>query len=288
MAQSDSLEYCPMATDGSTWVIFDNEGFYSPIGYSGSYVVRIEGDSLHDNLMYKKMWVANLIHEFDARPSDIESPYEIDSLKLYGLVRDDSINRQFLGIVPTYQDYENQSEVLIHDFGIDIGQDMVGIHKWDTVSLNDIIIGTFFGKVRLAQVPTRTEMITIEGIGTVTTGPLCQNPTLAINSGYRSIIDYCVGSIEDCDLIYQTTSLNFISESDTNFEIYPNPILKGNSLIVDIKSASSGLLNFINVDGRISRTEIVFSGENVINLQNMQPGLYLLSYEGKLKKLIIR
>lgn len=143
LAQDTIIPYCPMAIEEATWVIFDNEGFYSPVGYNGSYVVRIEGDSLHDGNQYKKMWVANLVHELSARPEEVQPPYIIDSLKFFGLVRDDIENRRFLGIVPTYQDTNNMDEVLIHDFGIEVGEEMRGAYKFDTTALLDTVITVF-------------------------------------------------------------------------------------------------------------------------------------------------
>ena len=149
-AQTETLAYCPMAQEGATWVIYDDGGFYAPVGIPGSYVVRIEGDSLLGGRAYKKMWVANLDAKGASRPSEVIAPYTIDTLRFYGLVRDDTATRRFVGVVPEYDDPANQEEVLINDFGIGIGEPMLGVYKQDTVLLVGITERTVHGKARRA------------------------------------------------------------------------------------------------------------------------------------------
>ncbi|MEM6772648.1 MAG: hypothetical protein AAF597_18865, partial [Bacteroidota bacterium] len=166
-AQADSTAYCPFAIENATWVVYDNVGFYTPVGYEDSYVVKIKGDSVHNNTTYKKMWVAHWLHDFQ-RPSDATPPYQIDSLRFFGLVRDDLANQRFVGIIPYEGNENNEEEVVIHDFGITIGDPMVGVYKWDTVQLTDLRVDTIFSKPRLVHVPPRQEILTVAGIGTLT------------------------------------------------------------------------------------------------------------------------
>lgn len=287
-AQIDTVPYCPMAVEFATWIVFDDEGFYSPVGYNGSCIVRIEGDSLYRGQAYKKMWIANLIHDGFDRPEDIEPPYVYDALKLYGLVRDDSIKRRFLGVVPTYQDTNNRDEVLIHDFGIEVGQEMLGVYKFDTVMLDSIVIDTVYNKLRIAHVPPRNDVLTIEGIGTSNTGPLCQNPVIPVNAGFRSLIDYCVGSVEDCGLEITTSNSNvFYTDSNTSMKLYPNPLSVYDVLRVDISGDSSGVLICVNNKGELVFSRYVMPGTSNLQLGRISAGVYSLYFRGVVERLVI-
>ena len=48
--QSDSTSYCPMAIEGASWVVFDNEGRYRPYTYD-SYVMRISSTHQFEKLL---------------------------------------------------------------------------------------------------------------------------------------------------------------------------------------------------------------------------------------------
>ena len=286
-AQTDSAQYCPMAVEGATWIIFDDEGFYSPVGYKGSYIIRIEGDSLYEDILYKKMWAANLIHEGTTRPENVTPPYIIDSLRLYGLVRDDTINRRFLGVVPKLDDSSNRKEVLIHDFGIKVGEEMLGVYKLDSVPLDSIIVDTFYGKIRQAQLPPRGDILTIEGIGTSNTGPLCQNPVLPLNSGFRAIIGYCIGSTEECGLDFTSYIITPTLNDKEGFEVYPNPVDRNGILRIDITSATPGIIQCIDSSGKFCFAKTMALGKNSIPLNSYPPGLYALYFQGAIKKVIV-
>jgi hypothetical protein len=286
-AQNDSIEYSPFAIEDATWVIFDDSGFYAPLGYD-SYVIKIKEDSLHNNILYKKMWVANWIHENTFMPWEITPPYIIDSLRFFGLVRDDVENRRFVGIIPLYGNENNDQEVLIHDFGISVGDYMLGAYKLDSVRLTDIVVDTFYGKVRLAHIPQRRELPTIEGIGTSNTGPLCQNPAGAINEGTRFVNSYCVGSLEECGIQLQTTSTSHASNDDReNFFFYPNPLPKNSDLEVVVDGVSSGVVTCFNSDGKYIFSKNLTLGSNRLTLNHMPSGVYFLHFNGSVKKVVV-
>lgn len=287
-AQTDSVDYCPFAIEDATWVIYDNVGFYSPVGFRDSYVIKIKGDSLHNDILYKKMWVANWMHDNNLRPSEVRPPYLIDSLRFYGLVRDDVVNRRFLGIVPLFENENNDQEVLIHDFGIDIGEDMLGVYKFDTVALQNIVVDTFYGKVRLAHVPPRREVFTVEGIGTTHTGPLCQNPALALNEGYRALINYCIGSLEECGIQYSTTSTSNTPDRDRgDFSFYPNPVHTSTNLDVIVNGVPSGIITCFNSGGELVFAKSLTLGSNRLTFNHMPAGVYFLHFNGSVKKVIV-
>ena len=286
--QSDSTSYCPMAVEGATWVFYDNTGFHYPIGYD-SYVLRISGDSLHDNKHYKVAHIANLSHDILSRPEEVVPPYSIDEFKFFGLVRDDTINRQFLGIIPIYDDSVNVNEVLIHDFGLSIGDTLAGAFQFTGTTLEEVRVIEFYGKNRNTHISARPDFIA-EGLGNIYLGPFCQTQDVFTQDGYRTLLDYCIGTVEECNLDF-TTNVIQTEQHNSTVLIFPNPALSTQDLIIKASpNIRSDHLSCYDMNGQLQFRYPLSSlqDNHRIKIGNLSPGLYIFKYGNVSKKVVIQ
>jgi hypothetical protein len=269
----DTVAYSPMAIEGATWVIFDDEGFYSPPGYRSSYVIRISGDSIVNDHKYKKMYAANLLHGH-VHPDEVVPPYQIDSFSLLGLVRDDSTTRRFLGIMPDYLGQVKEEERLIHDFGMHSGALLLGIYKPDTLAVDNVDVDTIFGKVRRYQRSVNGRVF-FEGIGNTSMGPLCPNPALSLNMGYRRILSYCIGSETECE-IDLLSNLDILQDVSRTIEVYPNPSQSLSILSINRPTNRSEKVKLVTIDGKHVSEYNLVAEQAEIQLPELIPGHYIL------------
>ena len=286
-AQSQT-PYAPFTIENATWVIFDNEGFYAPVGYDGSYVLRISGDSTVNGTTYKKLYAANFLHPEADFARDVSPPYTIDSFTLYGLVRDDTTARRFSGILPTYDNPGNTEEVLIHDFGTNIGEPMRGAFKQEEAPLTAVHVDTIYGRPRLTHLPPREDMPTYGGIGTAKTGPLCQNPTVAINAGERAIISYCIGSPADCELRRSTVNTATVRTPTEELHVFPNPVARTQLLEVRTSMTIGTAIRIHDARGRLALSTKTIGGLQQLDISKLSPGIYYLQVGRRVRRIVVQ
>ena len=111
-------EYIPMAIEGAHWIVgVDVNETIEPV--DGLWEYYALGDSLINNINYKKIYFRELVVTQDGPPFLAESPYE-----LYGFLRDDISDRKVYAILTN--EYGSafcplNEEYLLFDFSIQLG-----------------------------------------------------------------------------------------------------------------------------------------------------------------------
>ena len=88
LANANAQDYVPMAVEGATWVMKTTDHYTNPV--EGYYALRIEGDTMVNNLMYSQ------VYYYEMRGPDVLINR---SRMLTGLIRDDIPSRQVFGMV---------------------------------------------------------------------------------------------------------------------------------------------------------------------------------------------
>ena len=276
LAQTSPIPYQPTAIEQATWVVFDDEGFYSPYGFSSSYVVRITGDSTVADIAYKKVYVSNLIHPISGfiRPSDVTPPYQLDSFVFHGLIRDDELARSVYGRIP-FEDGVVSNDTLIHDYGAEIGDTLNGLFQFGYSTVEDVYTEEYFGEQRLIQ-QSSSSRIFIEGIGTGQHGPFGHDP-LFLNVGFRALLSYCIGTEEECELELLNSVRPVVREAA--FKLFPNPARSAFTVEFGNGAAPWTKIRIYDAMGRLLRQEAIFHNQS-IPIADLASGLYYVQLIG--------
>ena len=130
-----SQNYIPIAIEGAHWVIrYDEIESIQPVDDLWEY--HITGDTIINDLSYKKVLKRDLVVTQNGPPFEAEGPYE-----LYGVIRDDSIGRKVYAIkYSTFDECPENQEYLLYDFSKNIGDtlNLCIIPDWNEFVIDDI------------------------------------------------------------------------------------------------------------------------------------------------------
>ena len=121
LQQLNAQEYIPTAVEGAHWIVrlYDNTQPY-PVDDLWEYYA--EGDTIIDNITYKKIYKRSLVVTQEGPPFEADGPYE-----LHGFIRDDSIARKVYAIEidEPYSECPLNEEFLMYDFSVNVGDSAV-------------------------------------------------------------------------------------------------------------------------------------------------------------------
>jgi len=217
-------DYTPLAIENATW-------FITPYGETAEtpYAYRIDGDSIHNNILYKKLYYNTL--EYVYNEFTMINQIGFVSRHLIGLIRDDINNRKVYYINLTnifgtnesectalFQDNIDQ-EVLLYDFDLTVNDTIDNcisseVEFGDLKITSDTIINMYQKNRRTLQANGNS---IIEGIGF--DRGLLSPLSFPFHAGKGTSFYYCVGSLFDCNVITSTDDLL----TNNEITVYPNP-----------------------------------------------------------------
>lgn len=117
-------EYRPTAVEGANWV-HTNTRASGVENYS--YVIELAGDTVVDNIEYKKVYRRNMYFDWlDRYVFRPEPPYNVSNQKRFiGMVRDDTASRQLFGRY-FLEGNSLSADVMLHDFSLGVGDTLRG------------------------------------------------------------------------------------------------------------------------------------------------------------------
>ena len=271
-----SQDYIPMAVDNATWLMGST---HEDPQFDVLIVLRIEGDSIVNNLSYSK------IYHYDY----VGNKILLQTRKLLGLLRDDIDERKVYGGLlggiqygfETFLNFEAQcdwgdintfNEHLLYDFGVQEGDTINSCMLSNSAVVSSIEEIDRFGYLR-RNLSLDDDQYTImtEGIGTCI-GIFKGQECFYTGGGFSyALFNYCIGPFSECNLL---TSI----KEDLSFDqlyIYPNPVSE--KLFIK-SSTNTEKLFLLNNQGRLIET---YMNVNYIDLRNYPSGLYILKVEDK-------
>lgn len=268
-------EYHPMAVDSATWYMGSTA---EDPQYNQSIVLRLEGDTTVNNMVYAKIYHYDLVGK----------QVSLKTRKLLGLIRDDLPSRRVYGGLlggiqygfDHFLDEENQcdwgdqmtfNEHLLYDFNLQVGDTIHScmLPEPALIALIDTI--DRFGYIRRNfSLEDKDFTIMTESIGTCM-GIFKSEECLVHASGFEYLLlNYCVGSFSACNLI---TSLH-VTHPIQEFVVYPNPT----SHQLSIQSSFEFVrLELLDMHGAVRAT---YPFVHSIDISGLPAGFYILKFEG--------
>ncbi|OQX76226.1 MAG: hypothetical protein B6D61_09110 [Bacteroidetes bacterium 4484_249] len=232
-----SQQYHPLVNPGAVWFETYTNYTPSPFGYNTCGRKYFEGDTVINNLSFKKIYHERL----DVFCTDIV----LDGPDYAGAIREDTIQQKVWYISPNHVD-----EILYFDFSLSAGDSV----SWDTyfglgfnwiyevISDVDTIV-TLDGVERRKWIfdadPYSDESFVIEGLG-CSSGLLAPYEVLFEYANYLAnfhidtTLIYCSDFI-GCDLPTDTcTTVGIVSNlNDAPLLVFPNPVVVGKPIRID-------------------------------------------------------
>ena len=248
-----SAQYAPTAVEGANWVILDGNGLYGQDGnLYRDYILSIRGDSIINDTAYKKLY----IREYDftgIEPRDATPPYIIrPGRALYALLRDDTLRRSVYGRVPEniFMESPLTADVLIHNYNAGVSDTITGYYFSSPMPIDSVFYEARFGQTFRIQQHLEGGPLDqfYEGLGMIGGGPLTYFSTTRYNDGNPLVVDYCIGSDEEC-------AIDFVNSISTTGQllssIYPSLVKSTIQLEFSSPLASPVGVWIINLEGQV-------------------------------------
>ncbi len=268
LQQINGQEYNPLAVEGAHWIVrFDLMNTMEPV--DGLWEYYSAGDTLINDLSYKKIFKRNLVVKQTGPPFQPETSYE-----LFGLIRDDTSNKKVyaIQILENFNTCPINDEYLLFDFSLNIGDtaDFCIVSDYFDFIVQDIYTTNVLGfntRIFVGNESLYEGMGSNYGLFEEMFAPFKSSSRYV----YHTFLDYyCHES--PCDLLVST---NNISESQST-EIYPNPA----SHTIFIKSNSLEKIKTISIFNTLGQRVIKNnSNENQIDISALENGIYILKVE---------
>ena len=221
--------YLPLATEHKFWIHIN----YTKMGEALSgFMYTIEGDSLIDNIVYKKLYKYGLAgsHPCQFPPCfEFDIPYKTISKTLTSLLREDTITKQIYNLPGN--SYCSESEHLVFDFNVNVGDSLnqcirnaIAFDPESTGIVDSLSQKISFEKLRpviyttgiqlYIGLPPIGEVEIVEGVGFRGHG------IFHFAGNTAPLVDYCEGTLEDCNI-----TISFIqTRQQVDVEFFPNPV----------------------------------------------------------------
>ena len=259
-----SQQYDSLVMENAQWKVayYDDS---EPIGMFG-WLLR--GDTLLNGYQYKKVFRRH----FQDYYSNV-----IDTQYLFGVVREDVENKLVYAIQFSesagYGCDTINSEFRLYDFSCQLGDTLLICFTNQFQSIVFVVDTTFyFGKLR-RTFKSSYSIDFIEGVGHL--AGLFENPMMPYKKEpyylYSNLIDYCVGSDEECSVYYVQVDDNSINP---NIVIYPNPCRDIFTIKPQDPINSIWHYELYNYLGECIKSGDIFTQNEVIKISNQ--GCYYL------------
>ena len=275
-------DYIPLVQEQATWVMHRYwEGGQELYGY------RIEGDTLIDNVAYKKVYSLSFHTSLPPNPY-VGPPYKKSGQILFGAIREDLAERKVYARIFEQTDVESRctdpgAEKLWHDFSLTVGDTLASCisnfpgNPDEVYPITSMDTTFLFGENRHRWgIGGGFFYCQVEGLGTQD-GLFDHNfGEIVIDEGDFILKHYCIGSESECDIV-DATSVRDLSLPASAIFIAPNP---ANGLVNVKLTGSKGIVEGIilyDLSGQMLRD---WSGTGTDTLQldagSLPPGMYLL------------
>jgi len=267
-----------LVKDGAQWNIA-NYSFWSP--GKVSYSLRIEGDTIIDNILYKKMFVS-----YDS--------LNTEWVEIREYIREDSLKKVYLK-TPVID------ERIIYDFNLIEGDTLIDYGTCGVVVTDIDSIAIESGELRkrmkiegVGGLPYATDDYWIEGIGSKF-GLIHHMERHCVTDAYSDLLCHYI----DDELIYRldpttcfiTTSVNQL-EINGSIKIFPNPA--GDAVQIELSDSNAKIksIKLYSIIGSLFEFADVDENYYKINISPLPKGVYHILIEldtgGLLSKKIIK
>ena len=214
--------YKPLALEGAHWWVGHTDDNMPPWAPWDHYQYVIRGDSVLNNVIYKKVFYRDLM---DQNPHLIE--YEVFA----GIVvRDDTLNKKVYAIDFAFPPIGNcplNEEFLLYEFDVNVGDTINAcLMNWTAHPIIQSIYYEFIYGQERKVINTEMWGQLFEGIGSqygVFEWGFGSKDTMIQDRGWASMLfDYCLGTDEECGCQWVN-----IEETDEipPLIVYPNPFM---------------------------------------------------------------
>lgn len=259
-------DYNKLVIENAQWrILYDNESTPWLDAMSG-WLLR--GDTTINGLQYKKLFY----RAFEEVYSNV-----IESQYLFGFLREDTVNKivytlesdEYLGCDTIDQEY------VLYDYSYQIGDTSQLCLQTEALGycvLSNVYVSNIFGAERKIFQFCWGSCDFIEGIGH-SQGLLESAIVIRREVGYTAVWDYCVGTDEECNVVYVGTQDNLLSPKVT---IYPNPCKGSFHIKSDSQDFRDAGITVADFSGRNIRFKDYREGDNLIHVYIEEPGIYML------------
>ncbi|MBK7335769.1 MAG: T9SS type A sorting domain-containing protein [Saprospirales bacterium] len=270
--------YQPVAIENAHWFMFAHVDGFAP----DHHAFVMGGDTLIGNVGYKKLYYQDL-----ANQTPFEPPYLKESEHIWGVVRDDSLQRKVYAIA--FEPYNHGfdcsvgEEQLLFDFSVLPGDTTAQClteeeYPWimDSTYVSYIYGAdrkTLYTKGGHFNINQPDEIY--EGIGSRHGLLATPDHLISIAVSYYHLEEYCVGLDEDCGII---SGVRDAGVPGAAVRLFPNPA--SDELNLHFFRPIHGVIRIYDAMGRL-----YWSGESggtpdmKIRLGDWPPGIYLLQLE---------
>jgi len=277
-----SQAYTPLLKEGNKWWVSRSEGFCDSCNPSAAFwYIFINGETTVNGTVYKKIY-SNL-YFFNpitpTGPSQGAPGYYTNYPDAFEcLMREDVLTRKVY-----FLDANSNTEKLIYDFSVNIGDDVDVNWRWfpntETITINEIVYGSVFGKENVKTFKLDYYKNIYEGIGS-RSGLFCPPADLSFE-----LATFKLGCFEDtsgksCDseFVPLATSENsteqnltlYYSKVNNDFKVLGNP---SQEYKITFYESTGRLVEEVSAKGKQS-----FSVKNVIKNKIL---FYTITSQGK-------
>jgi len=300
----NAQDYIPMAIEGAQWVIYkeheDPDGLppydYYPPFNDHYFGYRIEGDMTINDVDYKKVYRRDFTPLNPNTNDFVTGPFVITNEYLFGVIRDDIVNRKVYGIKfcnenYIYPDWCNcDEEILMYDFDMNVNDYypnscLFDIAYGDNFYIGEIVYQNIVGEIRQVHriydsLGDTNLLRMFEGMGSnagLFEG-LCYfecNPKTFLSL-------YCVGTNNEClqDFLLDTNEQYL----NNKIKIYPNPTSE--ILNIDLKISLDYKVQIFNIYGKRVFNKQFFQSYISIDISNFTNGVYFVKINNKITNII--
>ncbi|MCB9285357.1 MAG: T9SS type A sorting domain-containing protein [Lewinellaceae bacterium] len=291
-------DYIPLVQEQATLIMHRYwEGGQELYGY------RIEGDTLIDNVAYKKVFRLSF---YTSPPPDlyVGPPYKKNGQVLFGAIREDLAERKVYARIFAQTEVEARctdpgAEKLWHDFSLTVGDTLASCisnvpgNPEEVYPITSMDTAFLFGENRRRWcIWDGFFYCQVEGLGTGD-GLFDHNfGKIVIDEGDFYLRHFCIGSESECDIV-DVTSVRDLSLPASAISIAPNP---ANGLVhISLTGQEERIEGFVlyNLSGQLL---CKWQGSNLpiqeLDVKDIPPGFYFLRiYSSKgigLGKLLVK
>ena len=251
-------QYCPLLEEDKNWfftVLYGESGGQ----ISTSYIVNVEGDTIINNVAYKKLLRRELAgeHPCQSPPCFVPFiPYQVMRPRLYAILREDTTEQKVYCLKENSSANPDIEEFLLFDFSVNTGDTLSSFIRTFIAAddldssygiVDSITTETIIDKERKVintwgLIPTNglgffDKILLIEGIGLWA----FDVPGFGEGIGFfprndTFMFDYCEGDYNDCNIILSNNEI----DDSINVTVSPNPTngifsISSNKLIENVE-----------------------------------------------------
>lgn len=273
--------YQPVAIENAHWFMFAHVDGYAPDHHA--FIVR--GDTLIGNADYKKLYYQDL-----ANQTPFEPPYLKESEHLWGVVRDDSLQRKVYVIA--FEPYNHGfdcpvgEEQLLFDFSVlpgDTTAQCLTEEEYPWI-IDSTYVSYIYGENR-KTLYTEGGHFSInqpdeiyEGIGSRHGLLATPDHLISISVSYYHLDEYCIGSDDDCGVI---SEVGDVLAPGIEVSVFPNPASSSVTLFHFTPLSQPVTWRLYDGFGRKVREKSLEAGDSraEVSLEALVSGIYYYLFE---------